>query len=156
MICLDIVKRFLRKDASERLLLIISKISSVLVLVLSVILSNVIDLNLKSLLIIQSNLLLQSVPTYLLGLYTKNINTEALCAGILTGILVVIGIIASPQQHPLGVDPGIYGIFANIAAVFIVQMFLQFYMKKFVIGSDNLVEHIVLVEDKPTLDIQTM
>eukprot|EP01130_Rhizamoeba_saxonica_P018170 TRINITY_DN9014_c0_g1_i1.p1 TRINITY_DN9014_c0_g1~~TRINITY_DN9014_c0_g1_i1.p1 ORF type:complete len:595 (-),score=63.22 TRINITY_DN9014_c0_g1_i1:93-1820(-) len=118
LICLDLVKRYLYTSASDRFILVLSKLCSIVVLAASILLSVLLEIELKYVVNLQYNMLMQISPAFLLGIKT-NINFLPILFGQVSGVLLTI-ILALSDIKPLNIDVGIYGLCLNIGVIYAV------------------------------------
>eukprot|EP01121_Diplochlamys_sp_Union-15-3_P012872 TRINITY_DN3917_c0_g1_i7.p1 TRINITY_DN3917_c0_g1~~TRINITY_DN3917_c0_g1_i7.p1 ORF type:complete len:388 (-),score=32.40 TRINITY_DN3917_c0_g1_i7:17-1180(-) len=121
LICLNVVKAHFWKNITEKKNIIVSKITSVVVLAISVTATNFFHLDLKDMLIVQMGILMQAAPSFYLGLYltTPVLTSFALITGLIIGNLASI-VIVILFKKPFGVDAGIYGLGLNLLTVLII------------------------------------
>jgi len=111
------------KTVSEKALLRISKIITVVVVAVGVVFGVLMKIELKNFIIFQASFLMQTLPGYLVGSHSLHIKCTAIITGIVCGVVTTIILFATGS--PLGIDPGICGFLINCIALIGAQIFLD-------------------------------
>ena len=126
MVTKDLYGR-LRPGKSQEELTKLGKIFSWLVMGLAVYLAIELPHTIWRLMEIKLELLCQIAPAIFLGIHIKRLRATSVLAGVITGTLIAVIISLSPLFHakPWGIHAGIWGLFFNVAVLFLFQFRTQ-------------------------------
>jgi len=128
VIALDLIAPFRQTMFAQRTLLIISQVITVLLVGIGVVFGTLIVFDIKSLYVLQSAILLQCLPAYLLGAYWISLRYEAVLAGFIVGQVVSVTMhIFAPA--PGGLNVAFFGIVANIVVLLATHFILEYLIK---------------------------
>ena len=109
-------------DASEKQLAVFGKLFSWGMMALMVLLAIKLPATLWHLIQIKLEILAQSAPAVMLGVWMKRLEARALFWGALAGVGVTLFFLLSPlPDKPLGFHAGVWGLAANFAVIFFLN-----------------------------------
>eukprot|EP01130_Rhizamoeba_saxonica_P016172 TRINITY_DN7426_c0_g1_i1.p1 TRINITY_DN7426_c0_g1~~TRINITY_DN7426_c0_g1_i1.p1 ORF type:complete len:593 (+),score=75.26 TRINITY_DN7426_c0_g1_i1:378-2156(+) len=118
LISWDLLKGHIWKNATEKQILIVSKLCSAIILTICVILAVTVNINLKTVLNLQFNLMMQVGPSFIIGIQFPNIKASPVLFGQCLGIFTTVCLVAA-DVSPLGIEAGIYGMILNLLGILI-------------------------------------
>ncbi len=118
MVTHDLYRQTFRPDAGQAHLTRVGKMVTWVLLVPIVWAALVYEGNLIQLLKIKFELLIQCVPAIYLGVHSRTLGARAVTAGLLTGLLVTLTLIAMDLARVNGIHAGIIGLGVNLAICF--------------------------------------
>lgn len=110
----DLYGRYIRPEASEYRKVLVGKLVGLVAVVILVLIAWYPPATLYQIFVLKFELLIQTAPALVLGLYWTRLNERAVFAGMLAGALLA-AVFTFMGWRPLGVYSGLWGLLLNVA-----------------------------------------
>lgn len=127
VISVDIFKGWLAPSYNERKLVMVGKISSIISAAICLAIS-IGGLDLTKLAVLQSSVLIQCLPGFIMGFYWPGMRALPVSVGMVVGLFILLLLSFGFEGHNLHFAPGVWGLFANWVLTIIVQVIISKFM----------------------------
>eukprot|EP00463_Aulacantha_scolymantha_P004490 TRINITY_DN560_c0_g1_i1.p2 TRINITY_DN560_c0_g1~~TRINITY_DN560_c0_g1_i1.p2 ORF type:complete len:375 (-),score=54.37 TRINITY_DN560_c0_g1_i1:23-1147(-) len=121
VVCVDLAKGWITPSFTDKQVLMVGKVSSVVSAAIGLGIS-IAGLNLNKLAVLQSSVLIQCMPGFIMGLYCPDMRALPVTIGMLSGLIVLIILAFGFPEEFLYFDPGVWGLWVNWLVVIVVQL----------------------------------
>ncbi|WP_106477918.1 sodium:solute symporter family protein [Phytohalomonas tamaricis] len=109
----DLYGRYIRPDASEHQKVLAGKLVGLVAVAVLIVIAWYPPATLYQIFVLKFELLIQTAPALVLGLYWTRLNSQSVFAGMLAGA-VFAGVLTFMGYRPLGIYSGLWGLLLNV------------------------------------------